>query len=316
MTVMTVGVLYMVFRKSDFSELWSEIIKANFGWVVLSLAFATTGFIIRALRWKLLIEGSGFTSSFSNTFWSVIVAYFANIPAPRLGEVVRCAVLKKKERIPFDVLFGTVIIERIIDLVCLLLLLSFTIVIKISFFGNFFISAARSNFEIFSRIRPLYFILFSITSLLILFLIVVFVKSKFPAFFNRILAFIKGIFQGIIAIRTIKSIPLFIFYTVFIWISYLMMTWVVFFALDATSHLTVIDAIFILVAGGIGMSVPVQNGFGAFHGIVASALALYGIDFNTHGLVYAILCHESQTILVVILGFISLIVLSKKLNYE
>jgi hypothetical protein len=181
---------------------------------------------------------------------------------------------------------------------------------KFSFFGNFFENVV---------INPLYqkFDIHHISGIVFFFVFVFFCSLIFLAIYfkdflkkNKLIYktyhFAKGIFDGLLSVRKMQQKWLFIFLSVFIWVIYLFMAYVVFFAIPATSHLTIVDAMFVLVAGGLGQVAPVQNGFGVYHGIVASALLLYGIKFDD-GLLYAIIGHESGTLFMILMGIIAMI---------
>ena len=143
--------LYLAFKDVDISKLWHDIKDANFYWVGLSLVFALLGFISRALRWILLIEPLGYKPSSKNTILAVFLAYFANIAMPRLGEITRCGSLNKTDNIPMDKLIGTVITERVIDFLTLLILIAFVLIIKFKQVGGFF------SEQIFSPLYTKYF---------------------------------------------------------------------------------------------------------------------------------------------------------------
>lgn len=311
--------LYLAFKDIDINKLWNDIKSANFYWVALSLVFSLFGFVSRALRWKLLIEPLGYKPSSKNTILAVVIAYFANIAMPRLGEITRCGTLTKTDRIPMDKLIGTVITERIIDLLTLFILIAFVLITNFKEVGGFFTD------QVFNPLFEKYFssVTFWIISVtVILFTIVLFyyLKKKLKAniFFQKINNFIKGLFTGLKSVFKMKKLGLFLLHTVFIWTMYILMTYVVFFAIEPTKQLTLIDSFFILTIGGLGMSAPVQNGFGTYHWIVSLGLMLYGIS-QADGLLYATICHESQTLMVLILGPVALLLVfltNKKVNAQ
>jgi glycosyltransferase 2 family protein len=306
--------LYFAFKDIDLQKLWCDIKNANFYWVGLSLIFGFLAFISRALRWKLLIEPLGYKPSSRNATLAVITAYFANIAIPRLGEITRCGSLNKTDNIPMDKLIGTVITERVIDFITLLLLIAFVVIMKFDQVGGFFMDQI---------VNPLYDKYFSTYTFWIVaisgfvFLIVLFLYGRKKliknAIFQRVNNFIKGLIVGLKSVFRMKKFGFFLIHTVFIWTMYALMTYVVFFAIEPTHNLTFIDSIFILSIGSLGMSAPVQNGFGAYHWIVSLGLMLYGIS-QADGLLYATICHESQMIMVLILGPIAMtmIFLTKK----
>jgi uncharacterized protein (TIRG00374 family) len=302
--------LYLVFRGQDFVKIGHELAKANYYWVGVSLLLALIGYAIRAYRWNLLIEPLGYKPAFKNSFFAVAIGYFANIAIPRIGELSRCGALNKTEKVPVDKLFATVIIERSVDLISLLILMGILLVCKFSFFGNFFEKVV---------INPLYqkFNIHHISGIVVFFFIIFLCSLVFLAFYfkdflkkNKLIVktyhFAKGILDGLLSVRKMQQKWMFVFLSALIWFIYLLMSYVIFFTIPATSNLTLIDAMFILVAGGLGQVAPVQNGFGVFHGIVASALLLYGISFDD-GLLYAIIGHESGTIFMIVMGIIAMI---------
>lgn len=294
--------LYLAFKGIDLKQIWNDLLKADFSWVFLSLIFALGGIYFRALRWRLLLQSANLNPPIITTIYAVIMAYFANMAIPRIGEITRCATLKKTNNIPIDISFGTVITERVIDLLTLFLVILSVLIIDFSFFSSFFhenilnfISNKISSSYIYISIILLVFI-----SILVLF-IVFRTKLKELIVIKKAIDFFIGMFIGLKSVLKLKQKLLFFTYTFFIWTCYVLMTYVVFFSIDSISHLTLTDSLFIMSIGGLGMAAPVQNGFGAFHWIVSRGLMLYGIS-QTDGLLYATLCHESQTLMILILG--------------
>ncbi len=304
---LAVLLLYFAFKGIDLKSAWNELLKADFSWVFLSLVFALGGFFFRALRWRLLLQASHQNPPLRTTLYAVVTAYFANIAIPRMGEVTRCATLKKTNDIPFDVSFGTVITERIIDLITLLMIILSVLIVDFSFFSNFFWeNALEPIINKFSQSKTVLFVLIALFLLSVAVLWLFRKKIMEISFVKKMSGFLKGLFQGLFSVFHLKQKWLFLLYTLLIWGCYVMMTYVVFFALAQTSSLTFTDSLFVLSIGRLGMSAPVQNGFGAFHWIVSRGLMLFGIS-QSDGLLYATLCHESQTLMVLILGPITLL---------
>jgi uncharacterized protein (TIRG00374 family) len=305
--------LYFAFKGINLHDLLIDLKNANYLWVFLSLLLAIFGFLIRAYRWKLLIEPLGFNPHLRNTFYALMVGYSANFVLPRLGEITRCGSLNKSENVPFDALLGTVIVERIIDILILLVLLLFIFFIKMEFFGNFlkehiFIPLIHKFSGFFD---------FSFISWLIFLVVIIIIGSTYYVFkerlskrmlFRKTNKIISGISSGFKAVYKLKKRKVFIFNTIFLWLVYFFMTWLLVFAIPETSQLKAIDGLFILVIGSLGMSAPVQGGIGAFHWIVSLGLTLYGIP-KKDGLVFATISHESQAILIVLLGSLSVFML-------
>lgn len=312
--------MYFAFRGINFEDLKEDFRSASYGWVLLSLLFAIFAYISRAIRWKLLIEPLNFQPKLSNTFYSLLLGYLANFAFPRLGEVTRCASLARKEKIPVDKLFGTVIVERVIDLFSLFILLIILIVFRFEKFGNFFTET------VFTPLGEKISSSLALSKLIWIILIAGFLAGSFLVFiFRKKLSRLKivrkfkalalGVIEGLKSIYKMKKRWAFIFHSVFIWANYWAMTWVVVFALTSTSHLGIIDGLFLLVIGGLGMAAPVQGGIGAYHWIVSRGLVgVYSGISLEDGLVFATLSHESQAILILLLGTFSFLMLIRKKN--
>ena len=305
--------LYLAFQGVSLEKFVASLRKANFLWVALALFFAFIGYLSRAYRWRLLIKPLNYDPPFRNVFYALMLGYTANFALPRIGEVTRCGSLRKSDNIPVDSLLGTVIIERAIDLVILLMITVIIFFSKIGFFGAFF----RKNL-----FRPMLeqvegALSVSLLSWIIALAILAVVIGGLWFLFRRLSAspavvkirkLVRGVVYGLKTIARMQHRWAFIMHTGIIWLMYFLMTYVLVFALPATSHLGPIDGLFLLVIGGLGMSAPVQGGLGAFHVITTLGLSLYGIS-QSNGVAYAVLSHESQSLFAIFLGMISFIML-------
>lgn len=309
--------LWIAFRNVNFSKLTEELKKADYSWLILSVLFGLFAFISRARRWVLLINPLGFNPSAKNAFYAMMTGYLANMALPRIGEITRCVALGKKEKIPVDQLIGTVVIERTIDFLSLLLImivLIFTSGKEIGLFlkESILIPIQQHVVAIFGNTWILWVILFSLGTITLALLIKYRNKLRKIRFFSKIFSLARGIIDGFKSITNLKRKWEFIFHTIFIWTCYTFMTWVVVFSLESTSHLTLGTGVFLLVIGGLAMSAPVQSGIGAFHYIVSRGLLIVnGIPLED-GLVYALLTHESEMVFVAIVGAISFFIIFKK----
>jgi uncharacterized protein (TIRG00374 family) len=306
--------LYFAFRGFAFDELASTLREANFWWIGLSLLFGFIAFFSRARRWVLLIEPLGFKPTFKNTYHSLMVGYLANFALPRLGEVTRCVTLSNREKIPVDSLIGTVIVERVTDLAMLLLIMVVLIISWAEKFGAFF------NDTVFLPLQEkitttfggmILFWILVVGAIVVVFLLLYLFRKPLGKILivRKIADFLKGILEGLQTIYKMKRKWEFILHSVLIWFLYIMMTWVVVFAVKETSSLTFVDGIFLLVIGGLGMAAPVTAGFGAYHWIVSRGLVfVYGLTLEQGG-AYAILTHEPNSLFTILLGATSYILL-------
>lgn len=301
------------------SVVWNDIRKANYYWMIPSLAFAIASHIFRALRWNLLINSLNYKTKLSTTFFAVMIGYLANTAVPRMGELARCGVLSKKEKIPFNTLFGTVISERLFDMITLLVIIFFVIVFQLNSLGAFMNQIFGPFFHsLFSNLQSLLlFTLITVVSIgIIIFLIFKFKeKIKRITFYQKLKGFLDGLFDGVKTIMKMQQKWLFLLYSFLIWLFYAIMVYLPVFMLEETSGLTFVNGLTILAIGSLGIVAPVPGGIGAYHFIVKAILhELYNIGGNAAGS-FAAITHAGQTILNVIIGSLSYFyigVLSKK----
>jgi glycosyltransferase 2 family protein len=314
--LIAVALMFFAFRGIDFEKIVIGFKNANYLWVILALLISTISHFVRALRWKLLIEPLGYKPSTLNTTGAILVGYLSNLVFPRLGEVTRCGTLRKTDKVPFESLFGTVIVERAFDVLVMFILLVAVFFIRLDFFGKFIWSNAL--IPIWEKIKNVFdhppLLLIGLTILIFVTLFLVSRNLLGKKIGKKLKAVLHGLKEGIQSVFIMKKRVAFLGYTVLLWFLYWLMTWLIVFATEPTSNLGPIDGLFLLMVGSFGMAAPVQGGFGAFHIIVAMALGIFGIS-REDGLIYAIISHESQTLLMVVLGLVSLIyffVISRK----
>ncbi len=307
---LAIFLLWLSFRGIDLGELWAVLRKAHYGWLLPAVIFSLLSFFIRARRWTLLIEPMGYKPGLTNAYHAVMIGYFANMIFPRLGEVSKCAALGKKENIPFDRLVGTMLVERTIDIVSVLLILGLTLVAGSttgSFLSeNVFMPAEQklSSSPGSAKMITVIAALLTVMAMVMFFML----RKQLSAYrlFNRMYSFSDGLLDGLKSIAKIRRKGEFVILTVVLWISYFFMSYFPLLCLDSTAGLGFGGAIFVLVIGSFGMAAPVQSGLGAYHWIVSRGLLVaYGIPLE-EGLAYATLEHESQMILIAIAGAISL----------
>lgn len=316
---LTVFLVYIVLKGTDFRKIGDDLLHANYWWIGIVIILGWLAYVVRAYRWNLLIEPLGYYPSVTNSYHAVAIGYIANIAFPRMGELSKCISLNRTNKIPLDSLVGTILIERAIDMVSLLILLLIIFIGKFESFGIFIsekildplyqklvhLIQASSNFI---------YIGAGILGVLVLASYVFRKQLAKVHLVHRIRKILKGVTGGLKTVYKMRKRMQFILATIALWTLYFFMTYLVFFAIPESSHLTPIDGLFILVVGSFGMVAPVQGGFGAYHGMLILGFSLYGISADK-GLVVAVLCHESQTLMVIVAGVISLIKVffSKKL---
>jgi uncharacterized protein (TIRG00374 family) len=300
--------LWLTFRHENLLEIFDKIKHANFWFVSLSVILGFIAFVIRAYRWNMLLEPLGYNAKLINACSALALGYFANLAIPRIGEITRCGVLSKSENVPFEKLIGTVIIERVIDLIMLLFSMLLVAFLEYDLLMNFImdkIIIPMKNKTAENSSAGSSWILILIIVVLFAFAIIILKSKKLNPIRNKILNLINGIMEGLKTIFKIKRPGVFVFHTFFIWFLYFLATYVCFFAFSSTSQLGMKEGVFLLVAGGLGMSAPVQGGIGAYHYIVSQSLMLFNVS-SADGIAFATLAHIGQTLLVILLGCISL----------
>ncbi len=306
------ALLFFAFKGMDLKKIGQQMLHANMFWVSVSGLVSIVAFIVRAYRWNSLIEPMGYSPSLKNTSYSLMVGYFANLAIPRLGEVSRCGALSKAESIPFNKLLGTVIVERVIDVISLLLCMLLAAVIEFKRLGSFF---SENIFNpIIKKFEQLINSPLILTGIIVVFIVLIAVviyfkgKNKIKGTDSAISKLIKGFIDGLRSVANLKKLGRFIFHSILIWFLYYLSVYVALYAFPFTSGLGAGAALFLLVAGGIGMSAPVQGGVGAYHLLVSQGLVLYGLS-QQDGLTFATLLHSLQLLLVVTMGTASLLIL-------
>jgi len=315
--VVGLALMWLAFRSVNFNKLYAELKEADYSWLLLSVFFGLLAYMSRARRWALLIHPLGYHPTFMNTFYALMTGYLANLALPRIGEITRCVALGKKEKIPVDQLIGTVVVERTVDFLSLLIIMVVLIFTSSDDIGIFMkesilVPIEQNVVSVFGSTWILWIALFVIGIVSLGFMIGYRHSLRKIRFFAKMFDLLKGIINGLKTITNLKRKWEFIFHTIFIWLNYALMTWVVVFSLEVTSHITFGNSIFLLVIGGLAMSAPVQSGLGAFHYIISRGLLIVqGIPLED-GLIYALLTHESQLIFVVIIGTISFFMIFRR----
>jgi uncharacterized protein (TIRG00374 family) len=300
--------MYFAFKSVDFDQFIDGLKSANYWLIATSVAVGIVGYIFRALRWQMLINSLEYNISARNVYNATMIGYLANFTIPRIGEIIRCTVLKKTDKIEFEKAFGTVIVERCYDLFFLFIFLIFTVLIRFNVFGAFI--SEKIYQPIVAKISSIsfLFILISIAVLIVFSLIIFYIRKK-------IMKIIKGLISGLQTGITMKNRGKFLFYTFLICLCYWLTGYLVLKAIPVTAKLDIIDAVFMFVVGAFGWVIPAQGGFGSYHILVALALGVYGIDY-ADGIIIATISHESQVIFMILLGLASLIMFFAELRKQ
>ncbi|WP_312322422.1 lysylphosphatidylglycerol synthase transmembrane domain-containing protein [Soonwooa sp.] len=304
--------LWLALKGLDFEVIKASLSKANYLWVAFAACFGLGAYWFRAVRWNLLLEPMGHSISNSNSLWSISFGYLMNLTIPRSGEVARATALYGVEKVPVDQSFGTIILERVVDLVCMLAFLGLTLIFKydaiLSFYKQSGVNINPNKIAlIFGALAVCGIIFFAIRKRL----------ANVPVL-GKIVGFIDGILDGLMSIFRMKQKAKFILYTVLIWVCYYFAAYLVCFSLPETSDFGFADGFFILVVGTLGMIIPASGGIGAFNlamkfGFMALFISM-GKDSNLGGevgLIYSFISLPLQICIMLVMGLISIPMLAK-----
>ncbi|GAB3972564.1 lysylphosphatidylglycerol synthase transmembrane domain-containing protein [Spirosoma terrae] len=314
------GLLWFTFQQShlDPDDLWKKISTADYRWILLSSVLTLVAHWSRAERWRTLLEPvvPQRPSSLDTTV-SVLTGYLANMALPRAGEVARCGTLYRLTGVPVNVSFGTVVAERLFDLLMLLLLLAATFVLEFNRLSQFFMDFLGGKLPKGSSSSGL--IIMAVVALLGVALLAWFLFNRYREalgkhpLYQKVSSFLAGLLQGLLSVRKLRRPGAFIFHTVLIWTMYYFMSYTLFFAMPATSDLGPLAGLTILVVGSLGMAAPTPGGIGSFHLLVGQVALLYGLT-SQDGQVLATFIHGVSTMMVIILGVLSLLVVLLRRN--
>ncbi|WBV54289.1 lysylphosphatidylglycerol synthase transmembrane domain-containing protein [Chryseobacterium gambrini] len=307
--------LWFALKGLDFKVIQKSLAKANYWWVLFAACFGIAAYWFRAIRWNLMLEPMGHHISNSNSLWSISFGYLMNLTIPRSGEVARATALYGVEKIPVDQSFGTIILERVVDLVCMLCFLGLTLIFK----GDVISSVYESSGADFNPNK-----IFFIIGVLLLGAVLFFMFKKRLAnvpVLDKIIKFIDGILDGLTSVFKLKQKGKFILYTIGIWVSYYFAAYLVCFALPETSDFTFDDGFLILVVGTFGMIIPASGGIGAFnlamkYGFMALFISMgkSGELGGEVGLTYSFISLPLQICIMLVMGLISIPMLAKARN--
>ncbi len=289
-------------------EILDSFKNANYFWVFISLVIAMISHVSRSIRWQYSLDAVGIKTSFWNRYLTLLINYFTNLAIPRAGEVTRGALMSKYEKKPFETIFGTMIVERIVDLLMLLMLMAGFFIFQYKVVYDFLIPKIQSKFSFLNDDSVLLYLSFiAIIAIILSFGLYRYVKVSNSNFAQKIKEFFQGLYDGVMTIFTMKDKLMYLLHTLIIWLSYIVMFGVCFKALAEISDASIATMIIGFVFGALAM-VLTQGGLGAYPLFVMQGLAIYGIG-ETTGYALGWIIWTSQTVMVVVAGIIAVIVL-------
>ncbi len=271
----------------------------NWWWMFLSFPFGILAQTFRGWRWKQTLAPLNEHPRTAVSVCSIFISYAVSLAVPRIGEFSRCGVLAQKDKISFVKSLGTVVTERILDSLLLLAITALVILSQLTIFNRFF---SRTGFNAGDILRGFSWQGWVVTLVCIVVAAVsLHVLLRKMTFYDKVRNTLKGLGEGITSLRKVKNIPLFIFFTLSIWLCYFLHYYLTFFCFDATRELGLMCALVTFIVGSIAVIVPTPNGAGPWHFAVKTMLILYGVA-EEDALYFVFIVHTVQTMLVILLG--------------
>ena len=296
---------YYVFKEVSLAEMVAVFRTADYRWVVASGVVLLLAHLSRAYRWRLLLQPLGYAPSMLRMFLAVMVGYFANLLLPRMGEVMRGGALQKTDRVPLNAGLGTVLAERLFDVLMLLLLLCLNFLLEFKRLSAFFVGFFSVRFGAAGQVSARLYLLLAVGVLAFAGILFWLYRRRATLLaiplVARIKDFFMGMWEGITGIRKMQRKWDFVLHSFLIWFGYYLAAYLLTFALPGSAPLSPLAGLTILMMGSLGMAAPVQGGAGPYHLLVSSALILYGWT-QADGIVLATFIWASQTLLTVLAG--------------
>ena len=294
------AILYWMYRDFDFQMVRHVMLhEMNWTWMLLSFPFGILAQAMRGWRWKQTLDPIGEHPRHSTAVNAVFLSYAVSLVIPRIGEFTRCGVLKRWEGISFSKALGTVVTERAIDTLIVMFYSGLILLVEMSVFGTFFRKTGTSLDHILSSFSLTGYLVTAICGVAALVLLHLLLKNL--SIYNKVKTTLGGIWEGVLSLRGIKNLPLYLFFSVGIWVCYFLHYYLTFFCFDFTEDLGLGCALVSFVVANFAVIVPTPNGAGPWHFAIKTMLILYGVA-DEQALYFVLIVHSVQTMLVVLLG--------------
>lgn len=298
--VLGIGILWWMYRGTNWSDFGHYVLhEMNWWWMLLSLAFGILPQMARAWRWKMALEPLGEHPRRTSCIDAIFMSYAASLVIPRVGEVTRCGTLKTADGVSFTKSLGTVVTERLVDSLLMLLFTGIAFLLQLPMFLRFLKETNTNIGDLLYRFTGTGYIVTFIC--LVAALIAGFVAIRRFSFFKKGRDMLRDMWEGVLSLRKVRNLPLYLFYSILIWVGYFLHFYIAFFCFDFTAHLSIGAAFLIFCVGTFAVLVPTPNGAGPWHFAVKTMLVLYSVA-ETQAIMFALTVHTIQTALVVLLG--------------
>lgn len=295
-------ILYWVYRDFDFSRVRLLLFEEmKWEWMMLSLAAGVMSHVLRGWRWCLTLEPLDEHPRRATSVDAIFLSYAGSLLLPRVGEVTRCGVLARYDGVPFARSLGTVVTERLVDMLCMALITGVTFLVQMPVFMRFFNETGTKIPSLLHLVTSPWFYVafFSVVGAVVLLVYLV----KMLSFFERVKGIALDVWQGVLSLRKVHNMPLFLLYTIGIWLCYYFHFYLTFFCFGFTEQLSLLAGLVMFVGGTFAVLVPTPNGAGPWHFAIITMMVLYGVNAADASL-FALVVHSIQTLLVILLGVV------------
>jgi len=308
------AILWWMYRGEDFSVI-SHVLteEMNWTWMLLSFPFGILAQMFRGWRWKQTLDPMGLKVRTSTCIHAVFLSYAASLVIPRIGEFTRCGALKRYDGISFSKALGTVVTERAVDTLIVMSYSGIILLLAMSTFGTFFQKTGTSLDRILSGFSLTGWLVTAICTVAVLILLHLLLKNF--SIYNKVKMTLSGIWEGVLSLKGVRNLPLYLFFSVGIWVMYFLHYYLTFFCFDFTANLGIGCAMVSFVVANFAVIVPTPNGAGPWHFAIKTMLILYGVA-DEQALWFVLIVHTVQTLLVIALGIYAwaALLFTKRLN--
>ncbi len=288
---------WYTFTKISIEDILPYFKSANYWWIILGIFLGLLSHLSRAYRWQFMLNPLGYSIKFPNSVMAVFIAYFANYGIPRSGELLRAAVATNYEKVPFEKSFGTIVAERIADLVVMAMIIAITLFFQFDFIYNLLLE----------KFNPSKIVIGIIGLIVAIVLFIVFIRRSRTNFAMKIKAFINGLIEGVMSIFKMERKWAFIFHTLFIWTMYVLMFYITSFSVAQLNNIPFIAIIIAFISASF--TIAATNGGIFFYPLaVYAAFSLFGIDKDP-SIAFGWIIWTSQTVMIIVFGIISFVLL-------
>lgn len=294
------AILYWMYRDFDFQSIGQVLLhEMDWTWMLLSLPFGILAQVFRGLRWKQTLRPLGEKPRTGVSINAIFLSYASSLVVPRVGEFLRCGVLKRYDQVSFPKALGTVVTERAVDTLVMLMTTGIALLSQMPVFITFFNRTGTRLDQFFNQFTTAGYAVTLICGMAALLLIWILMRKL--TIYNKVRDMLRHLWQGVVSLRHVEKGWLYILYTLGIWVSYFIHFYLTFFCFEQTARLGIDCALVSFVVGSIAVIVPTPNGAGPWHFAVKTMLILYGVESNA-ALFFVLIVHSVQTFLVILLG--------------